>query len=708
MLEGNKEVFHPEDLSVMVFGLQGMRASHKPGLAAFINGTVVVLDRSDPTMNINQIARMLSGLKYLRSDSATVRQLLSAVTEMTEKCSGPVTSHFVTSALVGLRNLSPEHSETRQLMGAITKKVSLYEGEPLSTQMVEVSLAGLRRLDSTCEEVKKLIEVFCSLLDDMPRSGVGEISEKDTDVSRDTPDIFRIGRLSSFQNIGLNGSGSKDNPWQQPSVITPAVIRDIQNLTRDIERATAKLSIETLANIMYGLRYVGMEGSMKETEAVRRLMQLLTTKLILNEDKIDSRHICRLLYGLQSKDCTYPEVRGWVAAVAGKIRSPSTDSIKFNEPSVVDCFHVLAGLPSAYKEVKFLVSELLPKMKTCQDRFQANSLKVLLFGLQSMETDSQEVRGLVRFVQEKVLESEEGTIIAEQSVGTALYGLQHMSTDNDTTVRELLEALAPRLFFGKSSSKAQARVAATQATIALYGLQGCSLNNPVVRDILSRLSSWMVDTISPQTFTLTHVSMAIYGLQNKDSRDASIQKLLVYLATVVNGLVVERILAKDAHSLTIAMGILDRMEHTTEVGILLEALRLKESEYASFVSSQTSQQPDHQTDTQQNRLMERRVAGIARAVTRHLPSVFVDTNSYLHYLEADIVVRRHQGDQPVEIFNFEIDGEYHLLPKKKKFVQLRDEALASRDVKVIRWDHQILCELSDDDIADRFKQILKL
>lgn len=137
----------------------------------------------------------------------------------------------------------------------------------------------------------------------------------------------------------------------------------------------------------------------------------------------------------------------------------------------------LRGLPSCSKEVRQLL-QLLTEKLTGEDTplFSERDFKNLVYGLQSMSCEQEEVRGLIRAVlsaqqqQSPWLEQgQEQSLRFGEYVATSVYGLREMSSEHEEVRALLAHILAQRKPGNGSSSFTEQEISNT-----LYGLQSMS------------------------------------------------------------------------------------------------------------------------------------------------------------------------------------------------------------------------------------------
>eukprot|EP01041_Mallomonas_annulata_P009783 gene9783-20346_t len=152
----------------------------------------------------------------------------------------------------------------------------------------------------------------------------------------------------------------------------------------------------------------------------------------------------------------------------------------------------IAGIIYSFKNTKYemediemniLISVLADKLQDSKTVFNAKQFGMILYGLQGMSAQYEEVRNLLRVLSLKIRCS--SFEFKAQSIGMALYGLQGMSSEFEE-VRLLLKSLHEKM-----GSDMTLTLDGQAAGNSLYGLQQMSYEHVEVQDILKTLSSYI-------------------------------------------------------------------------------------------------------------------------------------------------------------------------------------------------------------------------
>jgi hypothetical protein len=196
----------------------------------------------------------------------------------------------------------------------------------------------------------------------------------------------------------------------------PEVRALLRVLARSINRSSAQMRPQEIANAIYGLQ--GMNSHLIEVKEVLLALELKITSSKRSQN-LNAQEIGNALYGLQKMSSDCPEVRKLLLAITKKMNNYD---VVLNAQAVGSALIGLQGMNSDHIEVNILLSVLTKHIKNSDiiDEKAVGSL----FGLQKMNTASEQVRELLVVFANK-LDLCLGRLNIDE-IAFALYGLQNV------------------------------------------------------------------------------------------------------------------------------------------------------------------------------------------------------------------------------------------------------------------------------------------
>ena len=282
-------------------------------------------------------------------------------------------------------------------------------------------------------------------------------------------------------------------------------------------------------------------------------------------------------------------------------------------------------------------------------RFTAIGVSRMLYGLQSMSSNSPEVRSILSLLSHVVNNCQEALDI--QAVGNTLYGMQGMNSKYDE-VQSLLVALTDKVNECPENIDAQA------FSNALYGLQCTDADDATVRRLLRVLRNK-----STVTFDMNMSDHATFDLMD-------LQRSFILCRQHVVAMLGSETL---------------RSEYSSKLDAELMQRRQRRQQQTRYSATGTQFQSQYEKEVYS------RVLALANQCSQtRLTITDVCHNKYLlNCLESDITFRVCDGanvglNKAAIVVNIEVDGTQHNKPSRIRFDRLRDEELRRQGIHVAR------------------------
>ena len=233
---------------------------------------------------------------------------------------------------------------------------------------------------------------------------------------------------------------------------------DVRTLITQITSKAAgckePLDSQAIGNALYGLKSMN-----SEYPEIRLLLRVLAVKINQSSAEMRPQEIANAIYGLQGMSSNHIEVKELLAALEAKINS-SKKGQNLNAQEIGNTLYGLQKMNSDCQEVRRLLLAITKKMNNFEVIMNAQAVGCALIGLQGMNSDHREVNKLLSVLIEHIKNSD---VIDEKAVGS-LFGLQRMNTGSEQ-VRDLL------VIFSNKLDLCLGRLNIDEIAFALYGLQ---------------------------------------------------------------------------------------------------------------------------------------------------------------------------------------------------------------------------------------------
>jgi hypothetical protein len=173
--------------------------------------------------------------------------------------------------------------------------------------------------------------------------------------------------------------------------------------------------------------------------------------------------------------------------------------------------NILFGLRSTPRspEVYALLEVLIPKIKACSKRFDAEAVRKSMCGIQGLCVSS-ESRQLLEALRPKV---EQCSKLMAQDIANAVYGMRFLVEGDFPEVRKMMQALVDKI------RQCPDEMTADDLAYSIYGLN-ISGSLQEVHEVLKLLAPKIQDC---RGFEPVQIGMVLYGLQRMGDTEASRQ-----------------------------------------------------------------------------------------------------------------------------------------------------------------------------------------
>lgn len=391
-----------------------------------------IIQSSDHSLGVHELAEAISGLADLSSDEPEVRFLLASLTKrLSEYDDGDFRASDISKCLTGLQCMDAQHPEVLDLLRLCTTKL---KNCPLQLSSLDIANAiyGMQRMTANDKVVRDLLAVLGDQLS----------ACKDNISSR---------------ALNLYGYGMQHMSCEYPEV------RDfLMVLTIKVANSRTDFSGQALSNGLFLMK--NMKSHHPE---VISWVELMNKCLSESKRALKSYMVARALLGMQGLSSEVPAVRALASTFAKKVLKGVVDME--DELSAADmgkAFLGLRSMKSVHPEVRRLLGALVFKSILSNKSITAKTVGLALIGLDQLDRSTPEVQYTLQMFRRKVGKS---TKFNFQERGMALYGLEGCDIGNPDAVFEALgvQQLRQRLFLTPAAAAAAAAVADLSLTDAL-------------------------------------------------------------------------------------------------------------------------------------------------------------------------------------------------------------------------------------------------
>jgi hypothetical protein len=440
------------------------------------------------------------------------------------------------NALYGLQRLHSEHKETRKLLSAVAERFMLHRKQLANTSQnervisgthVASALYGFQHMNVQHVEVRNLLAAVNLFLSS--RASSGQAQTQSIVVS----DLE--GRHIGGALYGLRSLSADCLEVRQLLAILNKILRTHIRChkRRHADTATPKPMLH-MKEQEIGSAFYGLQNMSSRHAEVCELVSLLTDVLASNihassarKDKgalqLSSQAIHNALYGLKSLHSEHGEVRRLLPVLHDLIVDVPDTNTHSDSHSD--------------KCTNFAIKSRV--------NLRGHEIGSALYGLQHMSSEHEEVGLLLSAITATITpthtvstQTHNRPLIVGRAIGNALYGLRNMNSNNKQ-VQQLIHALTQTIRTQLDVDPQQLHMNRQEIANALYGLQEMRSECEEVRELLSVLCTvFRLSTHSSSTTQSSailddgrDIGIALYGLQNLSSDHGEVRRLLTVLNT---------------------------------------------------------------------------------------------------------------------------------------------------------------------------------
>jgi hypothetical protein len=311
-----------------------------------------------------------------------------------------------------------------------------------------------------------------------------------------------------------------------------------------------------------------------------------------------------------------------------------------------------------------------------------------MYGINQIQ-DSTEVRALLREMTLKIDLCDE--ILKPQELANAIFGLQGMSNEDSSEVKDLIKAIV------KQSFKCNDVQWSSKHIQQVFGIQLC-IDSVEISELLAVIKPKILSCPSFESFQ--EVGNCLYGLNRLIATNHDAMEISLYLCSKVDVDKIRRGNKCDKDYRALIHGLIPLTTNSVDETLRNLAKRLL-SEMLSI--------PDHTNFIQNEELSghEKNKQEKLERAFKDYQNIKVSMNRFILGYSYDILIEIHNGmDEEIKsqkecmFIDVEIDGPNHLTKRSKHFQRIRDQYLNDHGVKVLRYDLMKEDELSFDEFID--------
>lgn len=635
-----------QDLSYLIYGLKSMTSNSKQVLF-YLNAINRHLTSSKDTLTIPQLCHAFLGLQNMTSDSTEVRSVVRMLWRHLSRSSDRLNTKQISEMVFSLRYMTSTSLEVRGILKAVSKKMKDYKGV-FSAEELVMLCNGLKHKNAEHSEVRLVLTRIMEALE----------------LSFDTKVQFSNNQLGSLL-MGLHGMGSHHKE----------VLELLTSITKIIQ-ASNLLSTPQAS------------GSVSDA---------------ISQEPLSYSYPFTSVYALSAMTSNALVVKQLMVTLAHLITSDS-HHCRFNGYQTAMLMSGLCNMNIHDSEVRILIQSILPCIQAMTGGFVMDNLTKAFSAFLSMDLQYKETEQLLEIFTSK-LEKSIGVwnrSWGSEEVTSALYSLQRLNLDHAS-----LSTLSNKL-----SHEVQAIIRSSDAK------QGRSFS----LEDLSKIMFALIHTLSVPSARWTQVMVdlcnytnnllqTVSSADNKKLRrdfigllrtaslvahhgdllqgaEVSIQNLISTLQTKLNDSPLLQTSNASSPTLEskfyssikslIDTNVIDVDSNCVINGFELDvALKVKDSSHAVDGGNENAFAVSHsQVGDKKQILHYREVENMVEFDSKDKTE---NSETYLDKL-------RHTSTlNPLTLYNFELDGPSHYLPKKRYFCYLRDIYLQEKHgVEVVR------------------------
>ena len=523
-----KSTLSSQEYSNVLYGLRRMKEVDVPSIfhdVLFMMGNSISEASQRPEglhFTVQGISNCLNGLQGCSDEKKHVGALLRALLPHLRDCSELMSMGGIGigSSAMGLACMSGKSKEVRDIVGVLADKIEGSPELPMSHASVVSAFSGLRGLNDTIPEVRRLVAGLNSKMEASLAEG-------------DHYSPVSIGNI-------LHGMREMAGEYCEVRHTYALLARAVAS------QGTAKFPSADLGKCVYGLKSLSMATA--DSVEVRALLAQLARKwqALDPESESSARATSMALYGMRfiSHVHNVPEAGHLLSALAQQVKSLTRAGIPFNaqcssmcmlgiqkcspgdaqhgqavcdildslanknvmgtidSQSIGNCLYAMSKMSSDDREVKGFLKSLTRQMKVAQLRYTDQEMANAFYGLQSMNSLHPEVIDLLTELSKGLAGMTKS--FNSQGMGNALTGFQTMSSDDSPVVISTLGLFADKIDSMNLSMRP------LDIANAVYGLQGMTAEAEEVRAVISALTVKMRE--STEIFTARDISYCLTGL----------------------------------------------------------------------------------------------------------------------------------------------------------------------------------------------------
>lgn len=458
--------------------------------------------------SFHDIANVVYGLQRMEEKDDGVLDILSLITAIADETATgdqvPLPQN-ISMLLQGLDKIQGREKESKELLKVVVKMInstdSVFEPHHISS-----SLFGLQSMSGDRREVRDIISAL-------------------TEKVKESTGVY------NSQNIGQALYGLQGVSTSHPEVLTLLTALEVK--IRESEEAF------TPKNIHHSLH--GLQLMSSNHVEVRNILRVLAPRFKKCETNLTCHEVAAAVVGLQGMSSNHMEVIDIIKAVTPLfmeviatpvvtkgIKAVVTQEKKDLEsdpqsaaPRVLDALdvkYVLSGLRrmnSDSEDVRALLKALGPHLLASTQALNSYQLEYAFGGIRELSSSRSEVRAVLKILTRKVLMCRQ--VLSSQCVGAILSSLVRMSSDSKE-VRELLSALPPLVKRSKKPFTLKILVD------GLNSLQACSSDHAEVSDLITIYITKIAQLEC--SFDVNSVGRILEGMQEMNSACSEVRDLL--------------------------------------------------------------------------------------------------------------------------------------------------------------------------------------
>ena len=511
--------------------------------------------------SFHDIANVIYGLQRMEESDDGVLDILTLVTAIADETATgdqvPLPQN-ISMLLQGLDRIQGKENESKMLLKLVVRMIRAADGV-FEAHHISSSLFGLQSMSGDKREVRDVVSALTE-----------KIAE-----SKGTFSSHNIGQAL----YGLQGMSSNYSE-------TLALLNALEVKIKESEDAFAPRDIYCS---LYGLQRMSSDHV-----EVRNILKALAPRFKICQNNLLCHQIAAAMVGLRGMSSTHTEVIDIIRAVtplfmevpAVVTKDTKTVAVKDEDqesdpkiaaPQVFDALdvkNVLNGfrrMNSDSEEVRALLKVLGPHLLASTQAMNSFHLEHAFSGIRGLSSSRSEVRVVIKVLTQKVRICRQ--VLSSQCVGASLSSLVRMSSDS-MTVREFLSALTS---LAKKSKKPFTLKALVDG---INSLQACSSDHTEVSDLLAIIIPKITQLES--SFDVDSVGRILEGMQEMNSSCSVVRRLLAVLLPKVEDCDV----FKSAGSASNAMfGLQGMSSEHEEVTAVLAVLTPKITGYTGPMSA---------------------------------------------------------------------------------------------------------------------------